>query len=112
GRTGALMVHEGNLVRAADTTPLVVINQVAPIYVSFAIPESRLPELKRYMAQGTLAVEARPPNDETVASHGHITFVDNAVDQTTGTIKIKATFPNEDHRLRPAQLVYLAVAVP
>jgi multidrug efflux system membrane fusion protein len=53
GRTGALMVHEGNLVRAADTNPLVVINQVAPIYVSFAIPESRLPELKRFMALGT-----------------------------------------------------------
>src|SRR5437879_2367330 len=51
GRTGALMVHEGNLIRAADTTPLVVINQVSPIYVSFAIPESRLPELKRYLSQ-------------------------------------------------------------
>src|SRR5262249_57597344 len=61
GRTGALMVHEGNLVRAADTTPLVVINQVAPIYLSFAIPHSPLPELKRYMGRGTRAVEARPP---------------------------------------------------
>ena len=111
GRTGALMVHEGNLVRTADTTPLVVINQVAPIYVSFAIPESRLPELKRYMAQGTLAVEARPPNDETGSSHGRITFVDNNVDQTTGTIKIKATFSNEDHRLWPGQFVNVAVAL-
>jgi membrane fusion protein, multidrug efflux system len=111
GRTGALMVHEGNLVRAADTTPLVVINQVAPIYVSFAIPESRLPELKRYMAQGALAVEARPPNDETGSSHGRITFVDNSVDQTTGTIRIKATFSNEDHRLWPGQFVNVAVAL-
>jgi len=111
GRTGALMVHEGNLVRAADTTPLVVINQVAPIYVSFAIPESRLPELKRYMAQGTLAVEAKPPNDETASSRGHITFVDNNVDQTTGTIKIKATFSNEDHRLWPGQFVNVIVAL-
>jgi multidrug efflux system membrane fusion protein len=111
GRTGALMVHEGNLVRAADTTPLVVINQVAPIYVSFAIPESRLPELKRYMSKGTLAVDARPPNDETGSSHGHITFVDNSVDQTTGTIKIKATFSNEDHRLWPGQFVNVAVAL-
>ncbi len=105
GRTGALMVHEGNLVRANDTTPLVVINQVAPIYVSFAIPESRLSELKRYMGQGTLAVDATP------ASHGHITFVDNNVDQTTGTIKIKATFPNEDHRLWPGQFVNVVVAL-
>ena len=111
GRTGALMVHEGNLVRAADTTPLVVINQVAPIYASFAIPESRLSELKRYMAQGTLAVEAKPPNDEASPSRGRITFVDNNVDQTTGTIKIKATFSNEDHRLWPGQFVNVIVAL-
>jgi multidrug efflux system membrane fusion protein len=111
GRTGALMVHEGNLVRANDTTPLVVINQVAPIYVSFAIPESRLPELKRFMARGTLPVEAQPPNDNAATSHGHITFVDNNVDQTTGTIKIKATFPNDDHRLWPGQFVNVTVAL-
>jgi membrane fusion protein, multidrug efflux system len=111
GRTGALMVHEGNLVRANDTTPLVVINQVAPIYVSFAIPESRLPELKRYMGQGTLAVIAQPPNEATAPSHGHITFIDNNVDQTTGTIKIKATFPNDDHRLWPGQFVNVIVAL-
>jgi multidrug efflux system membrane fusion protein len=105
------MVHEGNLVRANDTTPLVVINQVAPIYVSFAIPESRLPELKRFMARGTLPVEAQPPNDNAATSHGHITFVDNNVDQTTGTIKIKATFPNDDHRLWPGQFVNVTVAL-
>jgi len=98
-------------VRAADQTPLVVINQVAPIYVSFAIPESRLSELKRFLALGTLQVEARAPNDEAPASHGHITFVDNNVDQTTGTIKIKATFTNEDHRLWPGQFVNVIVAL-
>ena len=111
GRTGALMVHEGNLVRAGDQTPLVVINQVAPIYVSFAIPESRLSELKRYLALGTLKVEANPPNDEGPVSRGHITFVDNNVDQTTGTIRIKATFTNEDHRLWPGQFVNVIVAL-
>lgn len=111
GRTGALMVHEGNLVRAADLAPLVVINQVAPIYVSFAIPESRLPELKRFLALGTLQVEAKPPNDENPSSHGHITFVDNSVDQTTGTIRIKATFTNEDRRLWPGQFVNVIVAL-
>jgi multidrug efflux system membrane fusion protein len=111
GRTGALMVHEGNLVRANDTTPLVVINQVSPIYVSFAIPESRLPELKRFMAKGTLPVDAQPPNDSALASHGHISFIDNNVDQTTGTIKIKATFTNEDHRLWPGQFVNVTVAL-
>jgi multidrug efflux system membrane fusion protein len=111
GRTGALMVHEGNLVRAADQSPLVVINQVAPIYVSFAIPESRLSELKRYLALGTLAVDVKPPNDDGKSSYGHITFVDNNVDQTTGTIKIKATFPNADHRLWPGQFVNVIVAL-
>jgi membrane fusion protein, multidrug efflux system len=111
GRTGALMVHSGNLVRAADQSPLVVINQVVPIYVSFAIPESRLSELKRYMASGTLAVEAKPPTDDGAASHGHITFVDNSVDQTTGTIRIKATFTNEDRRLWPGQFVNVIVAL-
>ena len=111
GRTGALMVHEGNLVRAADQAPLVVINQVAPIYVSFSIPESRLPELKRFLALGTLQVEAKPPNDENPSSHGHITFVDNSVDQATGTIRIKATFTNEDRRLWPGQFVNVIVAL-
>jgi membrane fusion protein, multidrug efflux system len=109
GRTGALMVNEGNLVRANDTTPLVVINQVSPIYVSFGIPESRLPDLKRYMAQGSLSVDAYVPNDEGLPSRGRITFVDNSVDATTGTIKVKATFPNADRHLWPGQFVNVVV---
>jgi len=111
GRTGALMVHEGNLIRAQDTSQLVVINQVAPIYVSFAVPESRLAELKHFISLGTLAVEAQPPNDQVASSHGHITFVDNNVDQTTGTIRVKATFTNEDRRLWPGQFVNVIVAL-
>src|SRR3989442_3388774 len=63
GRTGALLVHAGNLVRANDTTPLVVINQVAPIYVTFGVPEAQLPDVKRYMKQGSLHVEARSPTE-------------------------------------------------
>jgi len=104
-------VHEGNLVRANDTVPLVVINQVTPIYVSFAIPESRLPDLKRYMALGSLHVQAAPPNEVGPQAAGRITFVDNAVDQTTGTIRVKATFPNEDRRLWPGQFVNVTVAL-
>ena len=111
GRTGALMVHAGNLVRANDTLPLVVINQVAPIYVSFAIPESQLPAFKRYMTQGTVRVRAQPPNETSDPSAGRITFVDNAVDQTTGTIKIKGTFPNDNHRLWPGQFVNVVVTL-
>jgi multidrug efflux system membrane fusion protein len=111
GRTGALMVHPGNLVRAADTMPLVVINQVSPIYVTFAIPEAQLPELKRYLALGTIRVEAQPPNDAGRPSEGHITFVDNAVDQTTGTIKVKGSFENADHSLWPGQYVNVVVTL-
>jgi multidrug efflux system membrane fusion protein len=111
GRTGALMVHEGNLVRANDQAPLVVINQVAPISVSFAIPEARLPELKKYMAAGALRVTANPPNDDAAPAVGRISFVDNAVDQTTGTIKVKGTFPNTDRRLWPGQYVNVVVTL-
>jgi membrane fusion protein, multidrug efflux system len=111
GRTGALMVHEGNLVRANDTIPLVVINQVTPIFVSFAIPESRLPELKRYMGLGSLRVQAAPPNEAGPPAGGRISFVDNAVDQATGTIRIKGTFPNDDRRLWPGQFVNVTVAL-
>ena len=109
GRTGALMVHAGNLVRANDQTPLVVINQVSPIYVSFGIPEGLLPDLRRYMAAKPLEVVAAPANEEGPPAAGHITFVDNAVDQTTGTIRIKATFPNAERRLWPGQFVNVSI---
>jgi multidrug efflux system membrane fusion protein len=109
GRTGALMVHAGNLVRANDQLPLVVINQVSPIYVSFGIPEALLPDLRRYMAMRELDVEALPPNEEIAPATGRITFVDNQVDQTTGTIRIKATFPNSNRRLWPGQFVNVQV---
>jgi multidrug efflux system membrane fusion protein len=111
GRTGALQVHAGNLVRAADTTALVVINQVSPIYVSFGIPEAQLPVLKRYMREGSLHVEAHAANDDGKPSAGRITFVDNAVDPATGTIKVKGTFPNEDHRLWPGLFVNVVVTL-
>ena len=109
GRTGALMVHAGNLVRANDQLPLVVINQVSPIYVSFGVPEALLPDLRRYMAMRELEVEALPPNEEIAPATGRITFVDNQVDQTTGTIRIKATFPNSNRRLWPGQFVNVRV---
>ena len=109
GRTGALMVHAGNLVRANDQTPLVVINQVTPVYVSFGIPEALLPDLRRYMSMRELEVEALPPNEEIAPATGRITFVDNQVDQTTGTIRIKATFPNSNRRLWPGQFVNVRV---
>jgi multidrug efflux system membrane fusion protein len=109
GRTGALMVDAGNLVRANDQLPLVTINQISPIYVSFGIPEGMLPDLRRYMAQRQLVVEASPPNEEGPSAIGGITFIDNQVDQTTGTIRMKASFPNSDRRLWPGQFVNVIV---
>jgi multidrug efflux system membrane fusion protein len=110
GRTGALIVHPGNLVRANDATALVVINRIAPINVSFGIPEGQLPAFKRYLAERSLSVEANAPS-ETVPSTGTITFVDNAVDPTTGTIKIKGSFANGDRRLWPGQFVNVVVTL-
>ena len=109
GRTGALMVSAGNLVRANDQTPLVTINQVTPIYVSFAFPEAALTDVRRYMGQGALRVEAGPATGDGARAVGRITFVDNAVDQTTGTIRIKGTFPNEARTLWPGQAVNVVV---
>ena len=105
GRTGELMVHPGNLVRANDPTPLVVINQVTPVQVAFGVPERQLGVLKKHMAQGSLRVEARLPGDTEAPVVGRIAFVDNAVDASTGMIQLKGTFPNADRRLWPGQFV-------
>jgi multidrug efflux system membrane fusion protein len=111
GRVGKLLVSVGNLVRANDTTPLVVINQVAPIYAVFGVPEAQLPDLKRYMARGALRVEAGPPTASEPPSVGRLAFVDNSVDQTTGTIAVRATFPNDDRRLWPGQFVNVTITL-
>jgi len=102
GRTGALQVYPGNLVKQNDVPVLVVINQITPLYVDFSVPEQYLSVIKNYMAEGRLAVQAVPYGD-TVSENGYLTFVDNSVDNTTGTIKLKGTFPNPDHRLWPGQ---------
>ncbi len=109
GRTGELVVYPGNLIRGLDQTPLVVINKVTPIDVGFGIPEAQLPLLKQFMARGPLAVEAATSDQDASPPIGRIIFVDNAVDPTTGTIKIKGTFPNQDRRLWPGQFVNVAV---
>ena len=104
GRTGAYQVYPGNIAKVNDTV-LVVINQVHPIYVTFAVPEQYLGEVKDYLARGPLAVQAQVPSDPQRSSSGQLTFIDNAVDTTTGTIKMRATFPNPDNRLWPGQFV-------
>jgi membrane fusion protein, multidrug efflux system len=102
GRTGALQVYPGNLVKENDVPVLVVINQIAPLYEDFSVPEQYLGVIKKYMAGGRLQIEATPYGD-TVPEPGYLTFVDNTVDNTTGTIKLKGTFANADHRLWPGQ---------
>jgi multidrug efflux system membrane fusion protein len=104
GRTGNLTVKQGNVV-ASNTMDLITINQVMPIYVTFAIPEARLGDVKKYMAQGALQVTAEPQDGSVGPEHGQLTFVDNTVDTATGTIKLKGTFANPDLKLWPGQFV-------
>jgi multidrug efflux system membrane fusion protein len=111
GRVGALLVNEGNLIRVNDGTPLVVINQVTPIYVTFAVPEIHLGEIKRYTAKGKLTVNATPAGASGQAEKGALAFVDNAVDRATGTVKLKAEFANSERRLWPGQFVNVALTL-
>ena len=111
GRTGSLQVHPGNLVRANDTTSLVVIDQITPVNVSMAVPEAQLPLLQGYLAKGRVRVEAEAPSDGSAPSEGHVTFVDNSVDPTTGTIRVKGSFANIDNRLWPGQFVNVVVTL-
>jgi multidrug efflux system membrane fusion protein len=105
GRTGQLMVHAGNLVKANADTAMVTINQVSPIYVGFSVPERDLPEIRARREQGTLAVVAMVPHDDHDPVAGDLTFLDNAVDRSTGTVLLKATFANRDRALWPGQFV-------
>ncbi len=108
GRTGNLMIKQGNIV-AANTTDLITINQIEPIYVTFSVPESRLAEIKRYLAQGKLVVTAKTQDGEAQQERGELTFVDNNVDMTTGTIKLKGTFKNSARKLWPGQYVNVSL---
>ncbi len=110
GRTGALMLKPGNLVKVADV-PIVVINQVNPIFVNFGIPQQFWPDVKKYMAQGTLRVKATVPKDSAYVEGGTVAFVDNAVDPTTGNIHLKAAFTNAENRLWPGLYVNLVLTL-
>ena len=139
GRAGALVVHQGDLIRANDAAPLLVINQMAPIYVGFSVPGRHLADIRRFQSQRPLKVQARlqgnptgptqmaiptperrdgeaprpeafaVPVDTTPSEQGIVTFIDNAVDPTTGTIKLKATFPNSGNRLWPGLFVQVTL---
>lgn len=142
GRTGALMAHVGDLVRANDTTALVVINQVSPVYVTFAVPGRFLGDIRRYQARKPLTVSAVAPSGapsgpaaappasagavtasagaggggdvpehtgDAAPARGTVTFIDNTVDAATGTIRLKATFPNADRQLWPGAFVQVTL---
>jgi multidrug efflux system membrane fusion protein len=141
GRTGALGVHSGDLVRANDTTPMVVINQVSPIYVTFSVPGRYVGDIRRYQGQKALTVKAQgqaplPPGAQAptpqvltpslaqqvspgqgatapvaqgVVETGRVSFIDNSVDSTTGTIKLKGTFDNADQGLWPGLFVQITL---
>jgi multidrug efflux system membrane fusion protein len=104
GRTGNITVKAGNVV-TANNLELMTINQVEPIYVTFSVPEAQLSAVKKYMAVGKLPVRARPQDEGSEEEVGVLSFIDNAVDMTTGTIRLKGTFPNRDHKLWPGQFV-------
>jgi multidrug efflux system membrane fusion protein len=108
GRTGGLQFHEGNVVKAPDDV-LLTINQIHPIYAAFAVAERYLPEIEKQMRGRTLPVTASFENMEGEPPQGELTFVDNAVDETTGTIQLKAEFPNLDGKLWPGQFVEISL---
>ncbi|HHT9146406.1 MAG: efflux RND transporter periplasmic adaptor subunit [Candidatus Brocadiaceae bacterium] len=104
GRIGKIEVNQGNIINDNDTI-LVTINQTKPIYVTFSLPEQELSEVRRYMVQKNLKVEAIVPNDEMNPAVGELTFINNEVNKSTGTILLKALFTNEDESLWPKQFV-------
>ncbi len=110
GRISQAAVKVGNFVRSADTIPIATINQIAPIYVTFTVPQRNLPELRVALAETGAAVEAIIPGDKRRA-HGTIAMIENAIDPTTGMATVRANMPNEDELLWPGTLVSVQVTL-
>ena len=110
GRTGNILVKEGNIVKAEDDN-LVTINQVHPIYVAFAVPEQELPPIRARMKESMLPVSVSLPDSTNAMATGRLAFIDNAVDTTTGTILLKGVFANENNALWPGQFVQAQLIV-
>jgi multidrug efflux system membrane fusion protein len=104
GRTGNLSLKRGNVV-TANSTNLITVNQIEPIYVTFSVPESYLSDVRRYTEEGKLMVMAKTQDANAQQERGELTFIDNNVDTTTGTVKLKGTFPNTGRKLWPGQYV-------
>ncbi len=108
GRVGAIAIKAGNSIKSNDV-PLATINQVKPIYVEFNLPQGELPALRAAMTSGKVVVSAKPAGDPGAPISGDVEFFDNAVDTTSGTIGVRATFANDDERLWPGQFVNVSV---
>jgi membrane fusion protein, multidrug efflux system len=110
GRVGLIAIKQGNSIKANDV-PLATVNQIQPIYVSVALPQNNLPELRQAMAQGPVTVHVRPAGDKGEPIAGKIAFFDNTIDSTSGTINVRSTFDNSEQRLWPGQFVNVSVLV-
>jgi multidrug efflux system membrane fusion protein len=111
GKTGNLVTTAGNLIRANDTTPMVTIAQAAPVYVTFAVPEQDLLRIRQYADSGDFRTDVIIPGDETNPAQGKLSLVDNTVDTTTGTIRLKATLENNDRKLYPGLFVNVVLTL-
>lgn len=111
GRIGRAVIQAGNAVKANDVTALATINTVSPAYISFPVPEHRLADVRTRLAHGTLPVTATPAGGSARIDDGRLTFVDNSVDSTTGTVRLRATFPNRDEALWPGQFARVSVTL-
>jgi len=111
GYAGRIQIQQGNLVKANDANPLVTINQVVPVYTSFSVPEQNIADIRKYQADGQLKVQAAFTNAAHAPVPGRLSFIDNSADQTTGTIKLKAEYPNTDKALWPGQFVNVVLTL-
>jgi len=111
GYAGRIQIQQGNLVKANDTNPLVTVNQIVPIYTSFSVPEQNIADVRKYQANGELKVQATFTNASHAPIAGKLSFLDNSADTTTGTIKLKAEFPNTDKALWPGQFVNVVLTL-
>ncbi len=111
GRIGTIAMKLGSSVRAADSTPLVTINQLQPILVAYSISQEDMSELQKAMAAGPVAVRARIPDSAAPPQEGTVSYVENAIDPTTNTLSVKAVFPNKDEVLWPSQFVNVVMTV-
>ena len=109
GRTGIRLIDEGNIVKAADASGIVILTQLRPISIFFNLPQQHLLELNKGFSEAPLAVDAIGPDGKSVVDRGKVVVIDNQVDQTTGTVKLKAEFPNANLQLWPGQFVNVRV---